>query len=271
MTAARPDRTAEARSVWAPGPGRTTALETLPPQQPQAPHGSRPDRGYWNLLNKAEQAALRELGRPGEFRAGGILCTEGDQSTHVFVLVTGRVKILSAAGDGHKLLLALRGQGDIVGEIAGECDGFRTATVKAADLVRSLIVPYDRFTQFLSARPGADRAYRHAITQRWSEAASMLHSRSVHSGPQRLAALLVDLAERHGTLGKGGTLITIPLSQEEIASLIGASRATVTRTLSDWRHRGLISSNRRHLTITNTTPLHRIAHTYPRSPAPPAT
>jgi hypothetical protein len=43
----------------------------------------------------------------------------------------------------------------------------------------------------------------------------MLYSRSVHSGPQRLAALLVDLAERHGTLGKGGTLITIPLSQEE--------------------------------------------------------
>jgi hypothetical protein len=73
-------------------------LETLPPQQPQAPRDSRPDRGYWNLLNKAEQAALRELGRPGEFRPGGILCTEGEQSTHVFMLITGWVKILSAAG-----------------------------------------------------------------------------------------------------------------------------------------------------------------------------
>ena len=244
MTAARPDRTAETLSAWA---------------------------GYWNLLTTAEQAALRELGRPGEFRAGGVLCTEGEQSTHVFMLITGWVKVLSAAGDGRELLLALRGQGDVVGEIAGECDGFRTATVKAAGLVRSLIVPYDRFTQFLSAHPGADSAYRRAITQRWSEAASMLYSRSVHSGPQRLAALLVDLAERHGTLGKGGTLITIPLSQEEIASLVGASRATVTRALSDWRHRGLISVNRRHLTITNTTPLHRIARRYPRRPAPPAT
>jgi CRP-like cAMP-binding protein len=246
-------------------------LETLPPQQPQAPRDSKPDRGYWNLLNKAEQAALRDLGRPGEFQSGGILCTEGEQSTHVFMLVTGWVKIQSAAGDGRELLLALRDQGDIVGEIAGERDGFRTATVKAAGLVRSLIVPYGRFTQFLSAHPGAEGAYRHAITRRWSEAASMLYSHSAHSGPQRLAALLVDLAERHGTRGKGGTLITIPLSQEEIASLIGVSRATVTRTLSDWRNRGLISADRRHLTITNTTLLNRIAHRYPRRPAPPAT
>jgi CRP/FNR family transcriptional regulator, cyclic AMP receptor protein len=219
-------------------------------------------------LSKAEQAALRELGRPGEFRAGGVLCTEGQQSADLFVLITGWVKILSAAGNGRELLLALRGQGDVVGEIAGERDGFRTATVKAAGLVSSLIVPYDTFTQFLSAHPGADRAYRHAITQRWSEAAGMLYSRSVHSAPQRLAALLVDLAERHGTPGKGGTLITIPLSQEEIASLIGASRATVTRALSDWRHRGLISTNRRHLTITNTTPLNRIARRHPHSEVP---
>lgn len=244
MTAAHPDRTAG----------------TLPPQQPQASRDNGPDRGYWNLLSKAEQAALRELGHPGEFRPGGVLCAEGEQSTHLFMLITGRVKILSVAGDGRELLLALRGQGDIVGEIAGESDGFRTATVKAAGLVGSLIVPYNRFTQFLSAHPGADRAYRRAITQRWSEAAGMLYSRSVHSGSQRLAALLIDLAERHGTQGKDGTLITIPLSQEEIASLIGASRATVTRALSDWRRRGLVSANRRHLTITNTTPLRRIAH-----------
>jgi CRP-like cAMP-binding protein len=220
-------------------------------------------------LNNAEQTALRELGRPGEFRAGGVLCTEGEQSTHLFMLITGWVKILSAAGDGRELLLTLRGQGDIVGEIAGERDGFRTATVKAVGPVRSLVVPYDTFTRFLSAHPGADGAYRHAITQRWSEAASMLYSRLVHSGPQRLAALLIDLAERHGTPGKGGTLITIPLSQEEIASLIGASRATVTRALSDWRDRGLISANRRHLTITNTTPLYRIARRSPPVPSPP--
>jgi CRP/FNR family transcriptional regulator, cyclic AMP receptor protein len=87
------------------------------------------------------------------------------------MLVTGWVKILSAARDGRELLLALRGQGDVVGEIAGECDGFRTATVEAAGLVWSLTLPYDGFTQFLRAHQGADRACRHAITRRRSEAA----------------------------------------------------------------------------------------------------
>lgn len=63
--------------------------------------------------------ALLELGHPGEFRPGDVLCTEGEQSTHLFMLVTGWVKIPSAAGDGRELLLALRGQGDVVGEIDG--------------------------------------------------------------------------------------------------------------------------------------------------------
>lgn len=220
---------------------------------------------YWNLLDEAEQAALRELGQPGEFQPGDVLCTEGEQTTHVFVLMTGLVKITSAAGGGRELVFGLRGCGDIAGELAAESDGFRTATVKAIDIVQALIVPHDRFSQFLDAHRGADRAYRTVLTRRWGEAADILRSRSVSSGPQRLAACLIDLAERDGTPDDSGIVITIPLSQEEIASLAGVSRATATRALRDWRRRGLIKTSKRRLTITNITLLHRIAHREPHS------
>jgi CRP-like cAMP-binding protein len=215
---------------------------------------------YWNLLDEAEQAALRELAQPRVFGPGNVVCTEGEQTTHVFILLAGWVKISSAGAGGRKLALGLRGPGDIIGELAAECDGSRTATVTAIDTVRALSVPHDSFSQFLDARPGANRAYRSAVTRRWAEAADMLLSRSVNSGPQRLAAILIDLAGRLGISSSGATAITIPLSQDDIAGLVGVSRATATRALRDWRRRGLVITNRRHLTITDITPLERIAH-----------
>lgn len=87
----------------------------------------------------------------------------------------------------------------------------------------------------------------------------------MNSGPQRLAAYLIDLAERYGTPDNSGIVITIPLSQEEIASIVGVSRATMTRALGNWRRRGLIRTSRHRLTITNITLLRRIAHREPRS------
>lgn len=233
------------------------------------PHDNGHAGHFWNLLDEAEQAVLRELGQPGVFQPGDVLCAEGEQTTHVFVLMTGWVKISSAIG-GREQVLGLRGCGDIAGELAAESDGCRTATVKAIGIVQALVVPHDTFSQFLDEHRGADRAYRTALTRRWGEAADMLCSRLVRSGPQRLAAYLIDLAERHGTPGRSGLVITSPLSQEEIASIVGVSRATVTRALGDWRRRGLITTSKRRLTITNISLLRRIARREPHSSRQPA-
>lgn len=224
------------------------------------PRNKEHEGRYWNLLDETRQTALRGLAQPGVFAAGNVLCTEGEQATHVLILLAGWVKISSASAGGRELALGLRGPGDIVGELAAECAGTRTATVTAINTVQALTVPHDSFSQFLDVNPGASRAYRSAVTKRWAEAADMLLSRSVNSGPQRLAAILIDLAGKLGTPSIGTTATTIPLSQDDIAGLAGVSRATATRALRDWRSRGLVVTSRRHLTITDITPLERIAH-----------
>lgn len=216
-------------------------------------------QGFWGLLTDTEQAVLSALGRMSVFPPGATMCVEGEPATHVFVLVAGWVKILSVTSEGHELVLALRGHGDIVGELAGEATGYRMATVQAIDTVRSLIVGHDRFSSFLDSHPGASHAYRRVVTQRWGDAAATLRRRSVTSGAQRLAVLLLDLAEQHGT-GTGGEIhLAMPLSQEELASLAGASRATVTRALSNWRQRGFIRTGQRRLTIVDLGALRKIA------------
>jgi len=222
-------------------------------------HATGPGANFWGRLNEAEQTALQALGRISVFRPGDTMCTQGAPATHVFVLVNGWVKIFSVTSDGHEIVLALRGRGDIVGELAGEFTGYRTATVKAIDLVRSLIIGHESFMSYLDSNPGASRAYRHAVTQSWNDAAAILRSRWAASGAQRLAAVLLDLGYRHGTATESGIGIALPLSQEEIASLIGASRATVTRALRDWRRRGLVRTRQRHIMLIDIAGLRRIA------------
>jgi len=216
-------------------------------------------QGFWALLTDEEQTVLTGLGRSSTYPPGAVICVEGDPATHVFVLVDGLAKVVSVTADGHELTLALRGNGDLVGEIAGETTGYRSATMRAIGTVRALIVPYETFNSFLDAHPGAGHAYRHVVTHRWNDANSMLRSHPVTNGAHRLAIVLLDLATRYGSEADQEVHIAVPLSQDELASLAGASRATVTRALSNWRRRGIIRTGQRNITITGLGDLRKIA------------
>jgi len=221
-------------------------------------HGMGPPQGFWSLLTGPEQSVLSGLGRMRVFPPGAALCVEGDPATHVFILVAGWVKILAVTSEGQEMVLALRGNGDIVGELA-EATGYRTATVQAAGTVRALIVGHDKFSSFLDSYLGASQAYRRFLTQRWSDTAAMLRRRSGTSGAQRLAFLLLDLAGQPGTGMADDVYVTMPLSQEDLASLAGTSRATVTRALGNWRRRGFIRTGQRRITIMDPGALRQIA------------
>jgi len=216
-------------------------------------------QGFWTLLSRDEQDTLSGLGMPRDYSPGATICLEGDPATHVYVLLAGWVKILSTTRDGHEIVLALRGDGDIVGETGGETTGRRNATIQAVGKVRALTVPYEKFSSFLDASQGADRAYRRVVTRKFNDADTLLRRRAVTTGAQRLAALLLDLAGRHGREVNGATYVVIPLSQEELASLAGTSRATITRAYGNWRKRGLIHTGQRRITILDVPGLQRIA------------
>jgi CRP/FNR family cyclic AMP-dependent transcriptional regulator len=222
-------------------------------------NGTGSAQGFWALLAAAEQAVLSGLGRVAVFPPGTVMCVEGEPATHVFVLVEGWVKIRSVTSDGHELVLALRGQGDVIGELAGETAGYRTATVQAIGTVRSLIVGYEKFSSFLDSHLGVGHAYRRMFAQRWNDTETLLRTRSVTSGAQRLARLLIDLAARHGAEQNGEVRVAMPLTQAELASMAGTSRATVTRAFSNWRQRGIVRTGQRGITIADLGSLRKIA------------
>lgn len=218
-------------------------------------HGS----DFLELLSGSDREALLSAARPWVFRPGTALCMEGEPSTHVFILVSGWVKVITVTRDGREILEALRGAGDVIGEIAGQVTGYRTATIRAIGTVQALLVSTEQFGEFLNTHAGAAHAHRRVMAdmQRMTYEAHRNHV--LASGPQRLAGLLLDLAARRGEANGGALTAPLPLSQEEIASLIGASRSTVTRALSDWRSRQIIRTGQQQITIVDRARLLRIA------------
>jgi CRP-like cAMP-binding protein len=214
---------------------------------------------FWELLTLEERRVLLALGREKKYPPGATMCVEGDATTHVFVLLHGWVKILSVTNDGHESVLALRSSGETVGETAGEVTGHRNATIQAIGSVRALIVSYSTFSSFLDTHPNAGHAYRRVMAQRWSEADMMLRRRAVTTGAQRLADLVLDLAGRHGTPVGAAIDLALPLSQEELATLVGTSRATVTRALKEWRKRGFVRTGQHRITIIDLPGLQQVA------------
>jgi CRP-like cAMP-binding protein len=219
--------------------------------------------GFWESISDNERMVLSNQGRESLFTRGMPLCLEGDASTHILILLTGWAKVLSTTIEGHEIVLGLRGPGDIVGELAADLGGYRTATVRAIVPVHALSAGVDRFIAFLDAHPAAAHAYRKAMAERQRESTENLRGRIESSGAQRLARLMLDLAARCGAMTEQGVTLMIPLSQADLATWVGVSRATVTRALRQWRDRGVVSTAQGHTTITDVATLRRIGRSSP--------
>ena len=190
---------------------------------------------------------------------------QGDPSTHLFILQSGWVKIITVTREGKEVLEALRREGEVIGEIAGQVTGFRTATVQALGPVRALVIGAGQFGNFLDDHPLAGQAHRQAMAEVAQVAYEQQRNRALLSGAQRLAVLLLDLTEQDGQTGRRGgvnrdvSATTPALSQEELASLIAASRSTVTRALQGWRSRQIIGTDQRHIEILDRATLERLS------------
>lgn len=228
------------------------------------PDGSNLHRpGFWRALDERERAALREVARPQTFAARRPLCLQGDEHDHVIVVLAGWAKVTSTTPDGHEVVLAVRGPGDLVCESAALGRRVRSATVVALAQVHGLLVPAERFTAFLDAHPRSWRLISDTFVRRLDDADRRVRARASASGARRLATLLLQLAEeseRHFPAGPDGSVaIGPPLSQEELGSWVGASRETVARAMKDWRRQGLVRTGWRKVTVVDRTGLEAYA------------
>ncbi|WP_369242404.1 Crp/Fnr family transcriptional regulator [Streptomyces sp. R21] len=210
-------------------------------------------------LESADRTDLLALGRQMNFASRAVLFHQGEPSTHVLCLVNGWTKVTAAAPNGYEALLALRGPGDVVGEASAILGHPQSETVTALEPVVALVVSGESFLNFMDDRPAVAREVLRLSTERTRAADRRRLESASMNVRERFAVLLLDLARTHGRRTPEGLELAIPLTQQELAGSVGASREMIQRLLKELRDRGAVITRRRTIVIERPDVLRRIA------------
>lgn len=193
-----------------------------------------------------------ERGRPTR----SLLLRQGDPGTHVLVMTSGSAAITRRDGRGRRTLLAVRGAGELFGELAVFDDGVRSASVLAVEPCRLHTVPATDFHRFVADHHLTLALLRHAVG-RVRESEEIRQELATAPVPVRLASALLRLAAPSGQ--QLATPVVLRLTQDELAQLIGASRNTVVQALAPWRTAGWVQATAGGgLVLYDLGPLHRL-------------
>jgi CRP/FNR family cyclic AMP-dependent transcriptional regulator len=204
----------------------------------------RIDRSFWGMLDASDRAALQDAATSVEFAPGSVICHQGDRSRNVLVVSRGRVRVSRLAVTGEETLLAVRGPGEIIGELAAVDGRHRSATLVAMDPVSGMVVSASALESLCRARPGITWAVLRVVVSRQRATGDQ---QDLRTGPSlhRVGAMLLNLAHREAD----DLIATVPLSQQELAGIAGISRETLARTLKVLREAGIILTRRNGIKI----------------------
>jgi CRP/FNR family cyclic AMP-dependent transcriptional regulator len=221
----------------------------------------RPPQDFWTSLDDNEQTALTQAGRSRRFRHGAPLCYQGEAADQVLIIRTGWAKVSVSDADGRERLMALRGPGELIGEMGMFGEDTRTATVIALQAVTATVVPASRFMAFLSQHPTVWQKVVRTLVDRQVQSDQRIVKTNSLVGAGRLALYLLDLVQRNGQPVPGGGVEIPPLSQTELGSSVDSSRETVARAFKQWRREGIISTGWRKTIILDPARLREYAET----------
>jgi CRP-like cAMP-binding protein len=166
-----------------------------------------------------------------------------DPSTHIYVVVKGRVKILRASSEGEQKIISIRYPGDIFGELAlavSRVEALRTDEAVALDTTRVAVIRTSDFWHAAGHDTGMVQSLMQFMTERLAEAHRQIESLVFDNNHRRLARALLGLSAEAARSGES----SVRLTHEELAELIGSTREVVTGMMIEFRQRGLIDYKR---------------------------
>lgn len=212
------------------------------------------DRPTHPLLLPDELDAFRAVGVERHFAAGERVVSIGSQSSEVFYLVDGLVKIVVVSTTGTESVFGLRTPGEFIGEMSTLNNERRSADVVAIEPTLAVMVTASRFTEYLEQNPAVALALLRMQSRRLDEMTvrSMLGARSVKA---RVAQRLLELS--------GGLTVdpgsVVELTQGDLAQYIDASREWTSKALGELRRAGAIRTARGRVVVLDPIALQQAA------------
>ena len=204
-------------------------------------------------MDETALAAVASLIRPRRFRRNEVIFHAGDPGDSLFVIESGSVKIFRSSPEGEEAIIASLRPGDFFGEISVLDGAERSATAVAVEPARLGSLARAPFLELVDTQPALRLALLAGLAaelRRLTRHVEELHFLHL---PGRLAMRLVELARQAEGSGPGAEL-SWPYTQSDLASMIGGSRQSVSRLLTDLSDEGLIRIGRDTIVIPDVRP-----------------
>lgn len=189
------------------------------------------------------------------FKRGEDIFYEDDEATGFYVVVSGRVKIFKLSADGKEQILHIFGPGEPIGEVAVFAGKRFPANAQAVEETRAFFFPRAQFVELIRKDPSLALNMLAVLSQRLRRFSVLIENLSLKEVPGRLAAHLLYLSEKE----KGLTTLSLEISKNQLASLLGTIPETLSRILARMEKEKLIKSEGRRITLLNRQALEEIA------------
>ena len=210
-----------------------------------------------------EIQALESVCRYRKFARGNPVYLPAEQADAVLLVLTGRVKICSFTSEGKQSILAFVDPGELFGELAVLGEDTRDEYAEALEASSVLLIPRVEMQRLLARYPQLTLGISKLIGLRRKRIERRLRYLLFHSNRQRLIHLLSELAEQYGRETVDGIDLQIKLSHQDLASIIGSTRETVTVILGELQNEKFLKMGRRRITLTDAERLARSVHAQP--------
>jgi CRP/FNR family transcriptional regulator, cyclic AMP receptor protein len=201
------------------------------------PH--REDRLFCNLSPPALKR-LENITAAASYPKGATLFVEGQKPRGVFILCTGRVKLSTSSADGKTLILRVPEKGEVLGLAATVSGQPYQASAEVLEPAQANFISRTDFLDFLGEHGEAALRVAQQLSENYHLVITEMRTIGLsHSAAEKFARFLLEQASE--TPHNGGEVrVTLTLTHEEIAQMIGASRETVTRLFSDFKKKQLL-------------------------------
>jgi CRP/FNR family transcriptional regulator len=190
----------------------------------------------FNGLPDDQLGAIRQIAVEKHYNKGQTIFTEGDETTGLFVVVDGRIKIYKVSSEGKEQILHIFETGQSFGEVTVFTGQQLPANAQTLAKSRLLIFPRSAFVGLVKANPSLALNLLAIMSKKLRQFAAQIENLSLKEIPARLASYLIYLAEEQGC----GDAVTLNVSKGQLASLLGTIPETLSRIFAKLSGQNLI-------------------------------
>lgn len=195
------------------------------------------------IFTGLDRPALDDLGgcvQAQHFAKDAVIVGRDSRGDALFIVESGRVKVVLYGDNGREIILSIFRNGDFFGEMSLLDGQPRSATVIAMEPAHVLVLSRDDFVRHLALYPGTALKILAEMSRRLRKADEIIGDLALLDVYGRVARVLLELGRRDGVRTDEGVLVRVRPTQQDLASMVGTSRETISRALSEFQRRGFL-------------------------------